>query len=188
MQDSTKNMSLVALSNRYKESISRVEGAIAEALNEIQFCDFLWSPSYNEDWPQFVSAKKSVAEADNIFSYILFGVDSLDNATMLRLKLPKHQGVILKKSKLDSLAKKFFSIPSKYLSYYPSLTAQLKELEKRATLPGSVGSKRKNGMDDNKGLVKRRRVGRPKKEVLPIASVGGTPSILTFFGTIKGVE
>ena len=89
-----------------------------------------------------------------------------------------HQGVKLKKSKLDSLAKKFFSIASKYLSYYPNLTAQLKELEKRATLPGSVGSKRKDGRDDNKGLVKRRRVGRP---VLPIASVVGTPSILTFF-------
>ena len=56
----------------------------------------------------------------------LFGVDSLDDATMLRMKLPKHQGVKLKKSKLASLAKKFFSIPSKYLSYYPNLTAQLK--------------------------------------------------------------
>ena len=70
MQDSTKNMSLLALSNRYKEAISRLEGAVAEALNEIQFCDFLYSPSYNEDWAQFVSAKKSVAEADIIVSYI----------------------------------------------------------------------------------------------------------------------
>ena len=77
MQDSTKNMSLVALSNRYKEAISLSEGAVAEALNEIQFCD------------------------------------------------------------------------------------------------------------DNKGLVKRRRVGRP---VLPIASIVGTPSILTFLSAIKGVE
>ena len=35
MQDSTKNMSLVALSNRYKEAISRLEEAIVEALNEL---------------------------------------------------------------------------------------------------------------------------------------------------------
>ena len=70
MQDSIKSMSLAALINRYKETISRLEGAVAEALNEIQFCDFLYSPSYNEDWAQFVSAKKSVAEAENIFSYI----------------------------------------------------------------------------------------------------------------------
>ena len=70
MQDSTKIMSLVALSNRYREAISRLDGAVAEALNEIQFCDFLYSPSYNEGWPQFVSAKKSVAEADNIMFYI----------------------------------------------------------------------------------------------------------------------
>ena len=93
-----------------------------------------------------------------------------------------HQGVKLKKSKLDSLAKKFFSIASKYLSYYPNLTAQLKKLEKRATVPGSVGSKRKDGRDDNKGLVKRRRVGR---SVLPIASVVGTPSILSFLVRLK---
>ena len=35
MHDSTKIMSLVALSNRYKEAISRLEGAVVEALNEI---------------------------------------------------------------------------------------------------------------------------------------------------------
>ena len=61
----------------------------------------------------------------------------------------------------------------------------MKELQKRATLAESVGSKRKDGRDDIKGRVKRRRVGRP---VLPIASVVGTPSILTFFSSIKGVE
>ena len=71
---------------------------------------------------------KSYEETRDAIIKDLFSVDSLDNATM-RLNLPKHQGVKLKKSKLHSLAKKFFSIPSKYLSYYPNLTAQLKELK-----------------------------------------------------------
>lgn len=118
----------------------------------------------------------------------LFGVDSLDDATMLRMKLPKHQGVKLKKSKLASLAKKFFSIPSKYLSYYPNLTAQLKELEDRETLPGIAGSKSKRGIEDARRYVKRRRVGRPKKENKPISTVVNTPSILTFFSKRKDVN
>lgn len=60
-------MNLATLSTRYYEGISRLEGAVGEALNEIWFCDFLYSPSYDTDWPQFDLAKNCVAEADNIF-------------------------------------------------------------------------------------------------------------------------
>ena len=59
-------MNLATLSTRYYEGISRLEGAVGEALNEIWFCEFLYSPSYDTDWPQFVLAKNCVAEADNI--------------------------------------------------------------------------------------------------------------------------
>ena len=110
-----------------------------------------------------------------------FNVDSLDNATMLRLKLPKYPGIILNKSKVDSLAKKLFSILSKYLAYYPKVTDQLKKSEERAPLPGSAGSKRKHGCDESKPLVKRQRVGQHKNRVKPIASVVGIPSIVLFY-------
>ena len=43
--------------------------------------------------------------------YDLFGVNKLEDATMMRLNLDKHPGVKLKKSKLDSLARNFFLIP-----------------------------------------------------------------------------
>ena len=77
-----------------------------------------------------------------------FNVDSLDNATMLRLKLPKYPGIILNKSKVDSLAKKLFSSLSKYLAYYPKVTGQLKKSEERALLPGSAGSKKKHALSE----------------------------------------
>ena len=126
---------------------------------------------------------KSYEETRDAIIKNLFSVDSLDNATM-RLNLPKHQVVKLNKSKLDGLAKKL--LHSQQVSFIlPKPHSSAEGIEKRATLPGFVGSKRKDGRDDNKGLVKRRRVGRP---VLPIASVVGAPSIPTFLITIKGVE
>ena len=56
---------------------------------------------------------KSYEETRGAIIKDLFSVDNLDNATMMRLNLPKHPGVKLKNSKLVSLAKKFFSIPRK---------------------------------------------------------------------------
>ena len=49
-------MNLVALSNRYKEAISRSEGAIAEALNESSYAIF-YSLLGMINSPQFVSAR-----------------------------------------------------------------------------------------------------------------------------------
>ena len=63
-------MHFVALSNRYAEAISRLEVSVAEADNELQICDFRWDFHFDESWPRFVSAKKCVEEANNIFTHI----------------------------------------------------------------------------------------------------------------------
>lgn len=52
----------------------------------------------------------------------LFGVSvasELSAASISSLKLPRHKGNTLTKKKIKSLAKKYFSIPSEYLSYVP---------------------------------------------------------------------
>ena len=63
-------MHFVALSDRYAEAISRLEVSVAEADNELQICDFRWDFHFDESWPRFVSAKKCVEEANNIFTHI----------------------------------------------------------------------------------------------------------------------
>ena len=67
----------------------------------------------------------------------LFGVETLETVSMLRLTLPKNPGVDLKESKLISLARKYSSIPAKYKKYYPVVEKQLKELtkEKLSSVP-----------------------------------------------------
>lgn len=114
----------------------------------------------------------------------LFGCEDLANVTMLQLTLPKNQGVELKKSKLKSLAKKYFSIPQKFRNYYPDVTTEIKQLQKDKLKPEVVGGKRKREdklMNNNK---KKRKVGRPKI-VKPLRSVTNTPSILTFFSVVS---
>ena len=108
----------------------------------------------------------------------LFGFGDLERASMLQVTLPKHPGIKLKETKLVSLARKYFSIPDKFREYYPVVTEQLKELleEEKSSVKGS---KRKK--NSNMPIMKKRRVGRPKKRRRPLRSVGNTPSILTFF-------
>ena len=109
----------------------------------------------------------------------LFGVETLETVSMLRLTLPKNPGVDLKESKLISLARKYSSIPAKYKKYYPVVEKQLKELtkEKLSSVPRV---KRKRPGSSVAGR-KKRRVGRPKKKRPPLRSIANTPSILTFF-------
>jgi hypothetical protein len=49
----------------------------------------------------------------------LFGTDVLQNITMTRLCLPQHPGSVLNDKKLESLSKKYMSIPEKYIPFYP---------------------------------------------------------------------
>ena len=112
----------------------------------------------------------------------LFGVESVDKASMLKLRLEKHEGIELKSTKLKSLAKKYFSIPEKFRGYYPKLDKQLDEIKQDNSSDISVLGKR-NKLDKSlqKSKKKRRKVGRPKKVRKPLVSVLNTPSILTFF-------
>ena len=105
----------------------------------------------------------------------LFGSVDKSSHTMRRLNLPTHSGNALTKTKLKSLYKKYFSIPEKYLKYYPKvehLKLELKSNKNNKEKP----SKRKLASDNiNKNA--KRKVGRPKK----VASFHGLESITKFF-------
>ena len=108
----------------------------------------------------------------------------MNKVTMLRLTLPRNQGVELKKTKLKSLAKKYFSIPEKFRNYYPNVTKEIEELQKEKLKSEVVGSKRKKHKL-TKSNKKRRKVGRPKKVKEPLRSITNTPSILNFFSVVS---
>ena len=99
----------------------------------------------------------------------LFGVETLETVSMLRLTLPKNPGVDLKESKLISLAKKYSSIPAKYKKYYPVVEKQLKELTKEKLSSVPEVKRKRLGSSIIAGRKKRMR------------SIANTPSILTFF-------
>ena len=100
---------------------------------------------------------------------------------MIGLNLNKDSGRFLEPTKLKSLARKYFSIPAKYLWYYPEGLEKLaQELEPEDTLI----TKKKRAVPDMRASAKskkKRKVGRPKK--IPIYD-GTTPSILTFFNKV----
>ena len=68
LRNNTRNMNLVALSNRYKEAISRSEEAIAEALHESSFAIF-YSLLSMINSPQFVSARTTRKSGQANWSY-----------------------------------------------------------------------------------------------------------------------
>ena len=105
----------------------------------------------------------------------LFGSVDKSTHTMRSLTLPTHNGNALTKTKLKSLYKKYFSIPEKYLKYYPKvdrLNLELKANKNNKEKP----SKRKLASGKNSKNA-RRKVGRPKK----VASFHGLESITRFF-------
>ena len=112
----------------------------------------------------------------------LFGKTDLQQLRLQDLTLPVNPGRELTKAKLKSLAKKYFSIPKRFLKYYPEVV--LTEEEKK-----SVESKQKKRAIKRiaKGgrqttVVKKRRVGRPRK---PVEIVPGIQSITKFFRSSK---
>ena len=99
---------------------------------------------------------------------------------MKDLTLPKHPGRVLAKTKLISLAKKYFSIPVKFRSFYPKeLPKEAKKLSKSAK---KKIKKRKKSEINTKVRVVRRKVGRPKK-LPPIGK--GIVSVASFFRSTK---
>ena len=51
----------------------------------------------------------------------LFGVDDVKHCTFDKIRLERHAGNTLKPKKVQSLAKKYFTIPTEYIDYYPIL-------------------------------------------------------------------
>ena len=93
---------------------------------------------------------------------------------MRDLTLPAHPGLKLTETKLKSLSRKYFSIPKKYLDYYPEYKGIVKSIDDP---PAKLNRKRKRDSDNpNKKL--RRKVGRPKK--LPVI-LTGVKSITKYF-------
>ena len=95
---------------------------------------------------------------------------------MSDVTLPAHPGRTLKKRKLKSLAEKYFSIPDEYLPFYPAVSAEIKashlERDRKKKLKRQV----KKGAVERE--IKKRRVGRPKKALVPVK---GLQSITRFF-------
>ena len=105
----------------------------------------------------------------------LFGSVDKTSQNMRNLSLPTHTGNALTKTKLKSLYKKYFSIPKKYLKYYPNVD-HLKLDKKQNKENKDKSSKRKLA---SLQIIKKakRKVGRPKK----VASFHGLETITKFF-------
>ena len=105
----------------------------------------------------------------------LFTCEAPRTPKMLDLTLAKHCGRNLPITKLKSLAKKYFSIPVKYRSFYPE--ALVTEASKLAKKVEPTGRKRKKPRDGVMRKVKRK-VGRPKG-LAPIPK--GVQSVASYF-------
>ena len=57
----------------------------------------------------------------------LFGVQDVRDASIIRIRLPQHPRNVLKKGKIESFSKKYFSIPPKCFAYYPRIDDECKE-------------------------------------------------------------
>ena len=110
----------------------------------------------------------------------LFRVRLLKSAELVKMRLSPNPGIILKKSKLKSLSKKYMSIPKQFRSYYPSiedLTDDEGSEEGKEIVPNKV-KKRKFKQKLAPGVpTKRRKPGRPMKCSAPV----DTPSSLSYF-------
>ena len=114
----------------------------------------------------------------------LFGVETLETVSIIQLTLPKNPDVVLKESKLLSLARKYFSIPVKYREYSPEVKKQLEEVSKEKY--SSLAGVKRNRPGSAPSGSKKRRVGRSKKKRRPpLRSIATTPSILTFFSLAR---
>ena len=101
----------------------------------------------------------------------LFGRCDTSDLCFKDVLLPLHPGKSLKLTKLKSLAKKYFSIPQKFLKYYPEVPVDEKKKKNK-------GVKRERGSDGVTAPKAKRRVGRPKKAPVKIP---GLQSVTKFF-------
>ena len=110
----------------------------------------------------------------------LFKQTDVMNVNMRDLTLPIHPGKSLKIKKLKSLAKKFFSIPTVYLKFYPPPPPPDSSSNKKRDIVKD--NKRKKSPSSINSGEKKRWVGRPKK--VPV-KLSGLQSVTRYFRVIK---
>ena len=105
----------------------------------------------------------------------LFGKVDKNSIRMRDVTLPSHPGRTLTKTKLESLSKKYFSIPKKYIKYYPK--AVMIKLDKKSGKNNVVCKKKRKMKTDSINQSAKRKVGRPKK----VVQFNGFETITKFF-------
>ncbi|EGZ13895.1 hypothetical protein PHYSODRAFT_514381 [Phytophthora sojae] len=103
----------------------------------------------------------------------LFGpnVRSIWEASIASVQLPRHQTMELSEKKQKSLAAKYFSIPKKYLDYYPAVPEAI------LNAPESADEDADHSTTER--ATAKCRPGRPKKKKTKLKA--NQPSILQFF-------
>ena len=104
----------------------------------------------------------------------LFGKVDKNSIRMRDITLPSHPGRTLTKTKLESLSKKYFSIPKKYIKYYPQ-AVKIEPDEKSGE--NNVCKKKRKRKSHSINKSAKRKVGRPKK----VAQFNGFETITKFF-------
>ena len=108
----------------------------------------------------------------------LFGRCDTSTLSFHDLTLPLHPVKALSAKKLKSLAKKYFSIPVKYLKYYPRIEKEAEEVSENK----NNGSKRSRKSVSEVLPKAKRRVGKPKKA--PII-IHGLQSVTKYFRPVQ---
>eukprot|EP00187_Rhodella_violacea_P018387 CAMPEP_0184732660 /NCGR_PEP_ID=MMETSP0314-20130426/54976_1 /TAXON_ID=38298 /ORGANISM="Rhodella maculata, Strain CCMP 736" /LENGTH=134 /DNA_ID=CAMNT_0027199297 /DNA_START=25 /DNA_END=426 /DNA_ORIENTATION=+ len=93
-------------------------------------------------------------------------VQSFGEGSILNLKLPRTQLITLKEKKLRSLAKKYFSIPVKDLSSYPTIPGKLQESDDEKETGAELRNKKVSRVSNGVVAPKPSSVGRPRKLVV----------------------
>ena len=134
----------------------------------------------------------------------MFGCADIKNCSFDRIKLERHPGNTLSEKKVNSIGKKYFTIPEEFIDYYPILPDDLEneaqpivyssndksmtvgDIEKNAKRKrrhkgAKQGDKKHKIIADAENQTKNK-VGRPPKAT-PV--IGRFPSILQFFNIEK---
>ena len=129
-----------------------------------------------------VTMARRIPDLESSIVLDLFGKAGTKHLRMMDLTLPKNAGKVLAKKKVDSLSKKYFSIPDKFLKFYPKSNSLQKHKESSKIVKKKILIKRPGIPGTDNVVVKRRRVGRPPK---PLEPVTGAQSITKFFRVNK---
>ena len=144
------------------------------------YCTFRRLANTPDNEAVSIKLTKPIPELRKQILQDLFIETDLKKVKMVNLLLPKHPGRPITQKKIKSLGKKYFSIPEKYLKYYPPLPVPDKGIVGKEESKNS--QKRNLSGDLRSSGQKKRRVGRPKKQAGMIA---GLQSVTKFFRPVK---